>query len=112
MIKFTICVNGVSHEIVTDPETPLIFVLRNQLGFTGSKLGCGLETCGACAVLVKGESVLSCSRSVSEFNGKEITTIEGLVSDGKLSPVQQAFLDERAAQCGFCTPGIIIAVTS
>ena len=112
MTKFTICVNGVSREIATDPETPLIFVLRNQLGFTGTKLGCGLETCGACAVLVEGESVLSCSRSVSEFNGKEITTIEGLVSDGKLSPVQQAFLDERAAQCGFCTPGIIIAVTS
>ena len=63
-------------------------------------------------MLVEGESVLSCSRSVSEFNGKEITTIEGLVSHGKLSPVQQAFLDERAAQCGFCTPGIIIAVTS
>jgi len=112
MTTLTLRVNGVPHEVTTDTATPLIFVLRNQLGFTGPKLGCGLETCGACAVLVDGEPELSCTRAASEFEGKEITTVEGLSSNDELSAVQQAFLDEGAAQCGFCTPGIIIAVTS
>ncbi|MDH5749513.1 MAG: (2Fe-2S)-binding protein [Rhodospirillales bacterium] len=111
MTRLTLRVNGTSHEVETDPATPLIFVLRNQLGFTGPKLGCGLETCGACTVLVDGKAELSCARAASEFEGNEITTVEGLISDGKLSAVQQAFLDEGAAQCGYCIPGIIIAVT-
>ncbi len=111
MTLLTLRVNGASHQVETDPATPLIFVLRNQLGFTGPKLGCGLETCGSCAVLVDGEPELSCARAASEFEGLEITTVEGLISDGKLSAVQQAFMDEGAAQCGYCIPGIIIAVT-
>jgi aerobic-type carbon monoxide dehydrogenase small subunit (CoxS/CutS family) len=101
-------VNGQSHEIDADPATPLIFVLRNTLGLTGVKLGCGLEQCGACAVLADGKSVLSCSKGISEFAGKEIVTIEGL--DG--NAVQQAFVKENAAQCGYCTPGIVVAVTA
>ena len=111
MTTFTLLVNGNNHSVETDPATPLIFILRNQLNYTGPKLGCGLETCGACAVLVDGEAELSCTRAASEFEGKQITTIEGLSLNGNLSAVQQAFMDEGAAQCGYCTPGIIIAVT-
>ena len=112
MTTITLNVNGNDHKIETDPATPLIFILRNQLGFIGPKLGCGLETCGSCAVLVDGKSELSCTRAASEFEGKNITTVEGLSLEGKLSAVQQAFLDEGSAQCGYCTPGMIIAVTS
>ena len=111
MTTFPLLVNGTKHSVETDPATPLIFILRNQLNYTGTKLGCGLETCGACAVLVDGEVELSCTRAASEFEGKQITTIEGLSLNGNLSAVQQAFMDEGAAQCGYCTPGIIIAVT-
>ena len=111
MNTFTLLVNGTNHTVETDPATPLIFILRNQLNYTGPKLGCGLETCGACAVLVDGEVELSCTRAASEFEGKQIITIEGLSLNGNLSAVQQAFMDEGAAQCGYCTPGIIIAVT-
>ena len=111
MTTFTLLVNGTNHSVKTDSATPLIFILRNQLSYTGPKLGCGLETCGACAVLVDGETELSCTRAASEFEGKQITTIEGLSLNGNLSAVQQAFMDEGAAQCGYCTPGIIIAVT-
>ena len=111
MNTFTLLVNGTNHSVETDPATPLIFILRNQLNYTGPKLGCGLETCGACAVLVDGEVELSCTRAASEFEGKQITTIEGLSLNGNLNVVQQAFMDEGAAQCGYCTPGIIIAVT-
>ena len=110
MNTFTLLVNGNNHSVETDPATPLIFILRNQLNYTGPKLGCGLETCGACAVLVDGEVELSCTRAASEFEGKQITTIEGLSLNGNLNIVQQAFMDEGAAQCGYCTPGIIIAV--
>src|SRR3546814_15352526 len=98
MEKITLHVNGVSHEIAAEPSTPLIFVLRNRLGLTGAKLGCGLEQCGACAVLVDGESVLSCVRAASEFEGREIVTVEGLAEDGLGSDVQQAFIAEGAAQ--------------
>ena len=111
MNTFTLLVNGTNHPVETDPATPLIFILRNQLNYTGPKLGCGLETCGACAVLVDGEVELSCTRAASEFEGKQIITIEGLSLNGNLSAVQQAFMDEGAAQCGYCTPGNIIAVT-
>jgi aerobic-type carbon monoxide dehydrogenase small subunit (CoxS/CutS family) len=101
-------VNGETHEIDADPATPLIFVLRNTLGLTGVKLGCGLEQCGACAVLADGQSTLSCSKGISEFAGKDIVTIEGLAG----SAVQAAFVRENAAQCGYCTPGIVVAVTA
>jgi len=107
-------VNGERREISVDPSTPLVYVLRNALGLTGTKLGCALEQCGACSVLSDDRCVRSCVRAVSEFVGCEITTIEGLTgrADGKLSSVQEAFLQEGAAQCGYCTPGMIIATTA
>jgi aerobic-type carbon monoxide dehydrogenase small subunit (CoxS/CutS family) len=112
MSKTTLRVNGASHEIEADPSTPLVFVLRNQLDLTGVKHGCGLEQCGACAVLVDGERVLTCDRAVSEFTDCDIVTIEGLAADGAGNPVQRAFIEHGAAQCGFCTPGIVIAATA
>ena len=93
-------------------DTPLLFVLRNNLNLTGSKLGCGLEQCGACAVLVDGESTFSCAVAASSLVGKDIITIEGISERGTLSVVQKAFLAETAAQCGYCTPGMIIATTA
>lgn len=105
-------VNGEAQEIDADPAMPLIFALRNQLGLVGAKLGCGLEQCGACAVLVDGEPVLSCVRAVSEFENTVITTIEGLAEGGQPSLIQQAFIKEGAAQCGYCTSGIVIAATA
>lgn len=107
MAKFTLRVNGAAHEVDADPSTPLIFVLRNQLGLTGPKLGCGLEQCGACAVLVDGTPALSCVRAVSEFEDQDIVTAEGL-SDTHAA-IQQAFIAEGAAQCGYCIPGIVTA---
>jgi len=112
MAKINLRVNGVAQEVEADPATPLLFVLRNQLGLTGAKLGCGLEQCGTCAVLVDGEPVLSCVRAVSEFEGNQIRTVEGLVENGTPSAVQQAFIDEGAAQCGYCTAGLVVATTA
>jgi nicotinate dehydrogenase subunit A len=105
-------VNGVMHHTDAEADTPLLHVLRNHLNLTGAKLGCGLEQCGACAVLVDGESRLSCVAAASDFEGKDIVTVEGLAKNGALSDVQRAFIAETAAQCGYCTPGMIIAVTS
>ena len=93
-------------------DTPLLFVLRNNLNLTGSKLGCGLEQCGACAVLVDGESTFSCAVAASRLVGRGIIKIEGISDGGTLSAVQKAFLKETAAQCGYCTPGMIIATTA
>ena len=101
-------VNGATHEVDDEPDTPLVFVLRNQLGLTGTKYGCGAEQCGACAVLVDGAAVLSCVRAVSEFSDCEITTVEGLAHND----VQRAFIAHNAAQCGYCTPGMVIAATA
>ncbi len=112
MASMELHVNGASHHVDADPSTPLIFVLRNQLDLTGAKLGCGLEQCGSCAVLVDGEPVLSCVRAVSEFEDSDIVTIEGLAVGGNPSEIQRAFIEESAAQCGYCTPGIVIAVTA
>ncbi len=105
-------VNGEMHEIQADPDTPLIFVLRNYLNLTGPKLGCGQEQCGACVVIVDGEPTNSCVRAASEFAGNKIVTIEGLSDGSTLSPVQQAFVDEGAAQCGYCTSGIVMSTTA
>lgn len=112
MAEMELRVNGATNRVEADPSTPLIYVLRNHLQLTGAKLGCGLEQCGACAVLVDGEKVLSCVRAVSEFEGRDIVTVEGLARDGEPSPVQRAFIEEGAAQCGYCTTGIVIAVTA
>ena len=110
MIVLTI--NGQAHVIEAEPDTPLVFVLRNELGLTGTKLGCASEECGACAVLVNGESTLSCVRPVADFADQKIVTIEGITEDSVGQSVQQAFIEEGAAQCGYCTPGILIATTA
>jgi nicotinate dehydrogenase subunit A len=103
-------VNGELREVDVDPSTPLLWVLRDQLGLTGAKYGCGLEQCGACAVLCDRRAVLSCATPLSAFAGRAITTVEGLAANGELDPVQRAFVAEQAAQCGYCVPGIVIAV--
>ena len=112
MVTFNLNVNGTSHKIEEESDTPLIFVLRNHLKLKGPKLGCGQEQCGACVVLVNGEAENSCVRAASEFEGDEIITVEGLSENGKLSLVQRAFQHEGAAQCGYCTSGIIVATTA
>ena len=112
MNAFLLNINGAIRKVEADPATPLIYVLRNRLGLMGAKLGCGLEQCGACAVIADGERVSSCVRTVSEFEGRAITTIEGLAEEGELNPVQRAFLDTCAAQCGYCTSGLIVALTA
>jgi len=105
-------VNGETHEIDADPDTPLIFVLRNHLNLTGPKLGCGQEQCGSCVVLVDGVATNSCVRAASEFQDREIVTVEGLAENGTPSAVQKAFIEEGAAQCGYCTAGMIVATTA
>jgi len=100
--------NNKETELVTDPNQILLWVLRNQLGLTGTKYGCGIGFCGACTVLVDNEPVRSCMIPVSDVAGKSVVTIEGLEQEGRLHPVQQAFIDHDALQCGFCTPGMIV----
>src|SRR5690242_2849814 len=105
-------VNGQRHTVTTDPGRPLLDVLREDLQLTGAKYGCGESQCGACSVLVDGTRVFSCRMPASRADGKTILTIEGLASGGVLHPVQQAFLDEGAFQCGYCTAGMIMGVTA
>ena len=102
-------VNGRNVSIATDPTTPLLDVLRNHLDLKGSRYGCGLEQCGTCMVLVDGEPVYSCAREVGSISGRSVTTIEGLGSPEAPHPLQRAFLDEQAGQCGYCLSGIIIS---
>ena len=101
-------VNGVKHKVEAEPERRLLGVLRDELGFCGTKYGCGEGQCGACTVVLDGRAVRSCRMALSECAGKPITTIEGLAHDGKLHPLQQAFLDCGALQCGYCTAGMIM----
>ena len=109
--SLTLDVNGIRYPVCAAPDTPLALVLRNQLGLTGVKVGCSLEQCGACAVLVDGESMLTCVRPATDFEGRRIETVEGLGAPENPGPVQQALLDARAAQCGYCTPGLVVAIT-
>jgi nicotinate dehydrogenase subunit A len=102
-------VNGQAREVAADPETPLLYVLRNDLGLTGTKFGCGLGQCGSCTVLVGGQAVRSCMLPVQAVAGQTVTTIEGLGSPERPHPLQAAFIAEQAVQCGYCTPGIILA---
>ncbi len=97
-------VNGAIREVDVDPSTPLLYVLRNDLDLKGPRFGCGLAQCGVCTVLVNGEAIRSCVLPVSAING-EITTLEGLSKDGKLDPLQQAWIDEQVPQCGYCHNG-------
>jgi nicotinate dehydrogenase subunit A len=105
----TLHVNGVSHTVAADPETPLLYVLRNDLKLKGTRFGCGLGQCGACMVMIDGQPVQSCDVPVSAVAGKRITTIEGIASGGKLHALQSAFIAEQAAQCGYCISGIIMS---
>ena len=102
-------VNGNSHAVEADPETPLLYVLRNDLKLKGARFGCGHGQCGACTVLVDGKPVQSCDIPLSAAVGRSIVTVEGLAANGKPHPLQQAFIAEQAAQCGYCITGIIMA---
>jgi aerobic-type carbon monoxide dehydrogenase small subunit (CoxS/CutS family) len=106
--KIGFVLNGKKTEILVDPTNTLLWVLRNQLGLTGAKYGCGMGYCGACTVIIDDEAVRSCSLPVGDIAGKKVITIEGLAKNGKLHPVQQAFVDHDALQCGYCTPGMIM----
>ena len=105
-------VNGRRERVSADPSTPLLLVLRNDLGLTAAKLGCALEQCFACAVLVDGEATPSCATAVESFVGRRIVTLEGLAEGETLHPLQQAFVEEEAAQCGYCIPGMIIGAVA
>lgn len=106
MINLTI--NGHSHSIDADPATPLLYVLRDDLQLNGAKFGCGLGQCGACTVMVGGEAVFSCQTPISTVGGRPIKTIEGLGTIGDPGPLQRAFIEEQAAQCGYCVPGMMM----
>jgi aerobic-type carbon monoxide dehydrogenase small subunit (CoxS/CutS family) len=108
-IKFRL--NGKNTEATIDPNQTLLWVLRNHFGLTGTKFGCGMGFCGACTVLIDNEPVRSCQLSVGDAVGKNVVTIEGLAINGKLNPVQKAFVKHDALQCGFCTPGMIMNAT-
>lgn len=106
--RITLTVNGRTHEVEVEPRERLLDVLRYKLGYTGTKEGCGTGECGACTVLLDGKPVNSCLVLAVSANGKRITTVEGIAQDGKLHPIQQAFVEHGAVQCGFCTPGFIV----
>ena len=108
MAQLTLKVNGNEHIVTSDPETPLLFVLNDELGLRGPRFGCGLAQCGACSVILRGQVVRSCVMPLSTVGKDEITTLEGLGTQGKLHPIQQAFVDEGAAQCGYCLSGVIL----
>jgi nicotinate dehydrogenase subunit A len=108
MSLFNLKVNGKMHSVDVDPTTPLLYVLSDDLSLRGPKFGCGLGQCGACTVLVKGQAVRSCITSVESVQGVDIVTLEGLGTVEKLHPLQKAFMDEQAAQCGFCLNAVIL----
>jgi len=109
MAKLALRVNGANREVeADDPDVPLLYVLRNDLGLTGSKFGCGLAQCGACTVLADGRAVRSCNAAARSVVGQEIVTIEGLGSPARPDPLQAAFIAEQAAQCGYCTAGMVM----
>jgi aerobic-type carbon monoxide dehydrogenase small subunit (CoxS/CutS family) len=111
-MTFRLRINGTSLDITSDPETPLVYVLRDELKMKGTKLGCGLEQCGACAVLVDGEVQLSCASPAETFADREITTIEAIGDSEIGARVQAAFVEASAAQCGYCTSGLVVAVSA
>jgi aerobic-type carbon monoxide dehydrogenase small subunit (CoxS/CutS family) len=112
MAKLVLTVNGAKRRVEASPDESLLSVLRNRLDLTGTKYGCGEGQCGACTVLVDGRASRSCQIAVADAAGKSVVTIEGLARNGRLHPVQTAFLEEEALQCGFCTPGMIVAAVS
>ena len=108
MSVFRLRVNGQTHSVDVDPATPLLYVLRNDVGVRGPRFGCGLGQCGACTVLINGQAVRSCVRPMSSLRNEDIVTLEGLATDGQLHPVQQAWIEEQVPQCGFCQNGQIL----
>jgi nicotinate dehydrogenase subunit A len=108
-MPISVNVNGHQHTVEVDPSTPLLFVLSDELALNGPKFGCGLGQCGACTVIVKGQAIRSCVTPVNTLAGAAITTLEGLGTPGKLHPIQRAFIEEQAAQCGFCLSGVILS---
>ena len=110
--RIAITVNGAGREAEVEPRELLVYFLRETLGLTGTTVGCDTSSCGACTVLLDGESVKSCTLLAVQADGREVTTIEGLAQNGALHPVQQAFHEQHALQCGFCTPGMVLATVS
>ena len=106
MVK--LAVNGREHDVSADPDTPLLYVLRDELALNGAKFGCGLGQCGACTVMVDGKAVLSCVTPILLLEGKQVTTVEGLGTLDNPGPMQRAFMEEQAAQCGYCIPGMMM----
>jgi len=104
-------INGKQHTVDVDPNTPLLWVIREQVGLTGTKYGCGVAQCGSCTVMVAGQAVRSCSYPVSAVGTQKIQTIEGLAANGKLTKLQQAWIDYQVPQCGYCQSGMLMAVT-
>jgi carbon-monoxide dehydrogenase small subunit len=109
--RIAVTVNGERRDAEVEPRQLLVYFLREQLGLTGTNVGCDTSSCGACTVLLDGASVKSCTVLAVQANGSEVTTIEGLARNGTLHPVQQAFWDEHGLQCGYCTPGVIMTAT-
>ena len=112
MRRVSLAVNGVRHELDLEPRELLVYVLRERLGLTGTNVGCDTSSCGACTVLLNGESVKSCTLLGVQADGTELTTIEGLADNGALHPIQQAFHEQHGLQCGYCTPGMVMATVS
>jgi aerobic carbon-monoxide dehydrogenase small subunit len=112
VLQVSITVNGAEHILELEPRELLVYVLRERLGLTGTNVGCDTSSCGACTVLLDGESVKSCTILGVQVDGHEITTIEGLATNGTMHPVQEAFHEQHGLQCGYCTPGFIMAVVS
>jgi carbon-monoxide dehydrogenase small subunit len=112
MKRVSVAVNGVRHDLDLEPRELLVYVLRDRLGLTGTSVGCDTSSCGACTVLVDGEAVKSCTMLGVQADGVEVTTIEGLASNGDLHPLQQAFHERHGLQCGYCTPGMVMAAVS
>ena len=112
MTQVGVTVNGEMREADVEPRTLLVYFLRESLGLTGTNVGCDTSSCGACTVLLDGESVKSCTMLAAQVDGRQVTTIEGMASDGALHPIQEAFHRNHGLQCGYCTPGMIMAAAS
>lgn len=110
-MAINLTVNGKKHSIDVDPTTPLLWAIREQVGLTGTKYGCGVAQCGACTVMLEGQAIRSCVVPVVAAEGKNVQTIEGLATDGKLTKLQQAWIDHQVPQCGFCQSGMLMAAT-
>ena len=112
MARVSVSVNGVAREAEVEPRTLLVYFLREALGLTGTNVGCDTSSCGSCTVLLDGESVKSCTLLAVQAEGREVTTIEGIADDGQMHPIQDAFHRNHGLQCGYCTPGMIMAAAS